>query len=171
MSQEVKDMEGAAALAAAQAGKYLTFLLGKETYGLPILKVQEIIKLIAITSVPRTPEFVRGVINLRGKVIPVVDLRRKFGMESIEDTERTCIIVMEVVRSAHAITMGALVDAVSEVIEVTAGQIEPPPTFSASVRTDFIRGMGKLGEKVVVLLDVDKVMTEEEVAASCAMSD
>jgi purine-binding chemotaxis protein CheW len=159
-----QERDGATAATEAQAGKYLTFELGKEIYGLAILKVQEIIKLMAITCVPRTPDFVRGVINLRGRVIPVVDLRTKFGMEAFENTDRTCIIVVEITGADHGITMGVLVDAVSEVLEVAAEQIEPPPSFGMSVSTDFILGMGKVEEKVVMLLDVDKVLASEELS-------
>ena len=151
-------------LAKELAGKYLTFKLGAESYGLGILKVQEIIGIMAITHVPRTPGFVRGVINLRGRVIPVVDLRLKFGMEGQDDTERTCVIVVQVGRSSHPLTMGIIVDEVSEVLSVEAGQIEPPPSFGTSVDTDFILGMGKVGEKVIMLLDVDRVLSGEEVA-------
>jgi purine-binding chemotaxis protein CheW len=171
MEQIERDTNDATSAAEVQAGKYLTFELGKEVYGLAILKVQEIIKLMAVTSVPRTPDCVRGVINLRGKVIPVVDLRTKFGMATVEDTDRTCIIVVEIVGEPHGITMGVLVDAVSEVLEVAAEQIEPPPSFGTSVSTEFILGMGKIEEKVVMLLDVDKVMTGEEPAASQTIAE
>ena len=147
-----------------QAGKYLTFCLGDEIYGLGILKVQEIIGVMSVTRVPRTPDFIRGVINLRGKVIPVVDLRLKFGMPTRDDTERTCVIVVQVIRSGNQITMGLIVDEVSEVLEVKGEQIEPPPSFGTTMDTSFLLGMGKVGEKVVMLLDVDRVMSGEEVA-------
>ena len=146
------------------AGKYLTFELDKEFYGIEILKVQEIIGIMKITSVPRTPEYVRGVINLRGKVIPVVDLRLKFSMESIEDTDRTCVIVVQIGDSDQAITMGIIVDEVSEVLKVASDQIEPPPSFGASVQTEFILGMGKVENRVVMLLDVNKVLSQEELS-------
>jgi len=148
----------------AQEGKYLTFQLGEEVYGLRILKVQEIMGLMAVTRVPRTPKFVRGVVNLRGKVIPVIDLRLKFGMERFENTERTCIIVVQVVRDSVQVTMGLIVDEVSEVLNIMAGEIEPPPSFGASVDTAFILGMGKVGNKVIMLLDVDRVLSGSEVA-------
>jgi purine-binding chemotaxis protein CheW len=147
-----------------RGGKFLTFHLGGEEYGLEILKVQEIIGIMAITRVPRTPEFVRGVINLRGKVIPVVDLRRKFEMEGQADTERTCIIVVQVAHHQTQVTMGLLVDEVSEVLNIDGKQIEPPPSFGTTIETDFIFGMGKIGQKVVMLLDVDKVLSSGEVA-------
>jgi len=150
-------------IASAVAGKYLTFELGGEIYGLEILKVQEIIGIMAITRVPRTPDFVRGVINLRGKVIPVVDLRLKFGLEKKEDTERTCIIVVQVGHSDSLITMGLIVDEVSEVLDIQAEQIEPPPDLGASIETDFILGMGKVEEMVVMLLDVDKALSDREI--------
>jgi len=147
------------------AGKYLTFKLRAESYGLGILKVQEIIKVMPITRVPRTPSFTRGVINLRGKVIPVLDLRLKFDMEAAEDTERTCIVVVQVMRGGDPVTMGLFVDEASEVVNVLPSEIEPPPSLGASVNTEFILGMGKLGDKVVMLLDVDKALTADEIAA------
>jgi len=148
----------------AHAGKYLTFQLGGEVYGLEILKVQEIIGMLNVTRVPRTPDFVRGVINLRGKVIPLVDLRLKFGLEGQEDTEKTCIIVVQVVRAEQEVTVGIVVDEVSEVLDVAADRIEPPPSFGTAVKTDFILGMGKVGRKVVMLLDVDCVLSGGEFA-------
>ncbi len=147
------------------AGKYLTFKLAAEEFGLEILKVQEIIKMMDITKVPRTPDFIRGVINLRGKVIPVIDLRLKFGMETKETTDKTCVIVVQVKRAGAVVIMGTIVDEVSEVLDVTAEQIEPPPEFGTSVDTAFILGMGKVGKKVIMLLDVDKVLSAGELAA------
>ena len=151
-------------LAQSVAGKYLTFKLGEEVYGLQILKVMEIIGLLEVTRVPRMPEFVRGVINLRGKVIPVVELRRKFDLDTVEDTERTCITVVQIGSGHDVVTMGLIVDEVSEVIDIAAEQIEPAPSFGVSVDTEFILGMGKLGEKVVMLLDVDRVLSSGETA-------
>lgn len=149
----------------AMAGKYLTFKLTTEEYGLEILKVQEIIGMMNVTHVPRTPNFVRGVINLRGQVIPVVDLRLKFGMEGKGDTEKTCIIVVQVEWKSARVRMGVIVDEVSEVLDIAAEQIEPSPDFGAATSTDFILGMGKIGAKVVMLLDVDKVLSNKEIAA------
>ncbi len=152
----------------AKAGKYLTFKLGAEEYGLEILKVQEIIKMMDITHVPRTPAFVRGVINLRGKVIPVVDLRLKFGMESRETTDKTCVIVVQMAHAGAAggsVTMGTIVDEVSEVLDIAGEQLEPAPEFGTTVDTDFILGMGKVAKKVVMLLDIDKVLSSGELAA------
>ena len=147
------------------AGKYLTFKLDVEEFGIEILKVQEIIKMMDITRVPRTPSFVRGVINLRGKVIPVVDLRLKFDMESKVNTDKTCVIVVTVHRSGGAVVMGIIVDEVSEVLDVAGGSIEPAPEFGGSVDTSFILGMGKVGERVVTLMDVNRVLSGEEVSS------
>lgn len=144
-------------------GKFLTFSLAGEDYGLEILKVQEIIGVMNITPIPRTPDFVKGVMNLRGKIIPVIDLRSKFGMDEIEQTEETCIIVVQVVRSDRHLTMGVVVDRVSEVVDITTKQIEGAPSFGTAVDTDYILGMGKLDDKVVILLDVDRVLTSGEI--------
>lgn len=150
----------------ARAGKYLTFQVKGEVYGLEILKVQEIIGLMKVTRVPRSPTFVRGVINLRGKVIPVVDLRLKFGLESQADTEKTCIIVVQVAQgNSGKVTMGIIVDEVSEVLNIAGEQIEPAPEFGAAVDTDFILGMGKVAQKVIMLLDVDRVLSSSEIVA------
>lgn len=155
----------------AQAGKYLTFELGGEEYGLEILKVQEIIGMMNVTRVPRTPSYVRGVINLRGKVIPVVDLRLKFSMDSQEDTEKTCIIVVQITTATSQVITGIIVDEVSEVLDIAGDQIEPPPAFGTTVDTDFIMGMGKIDQKVVMLLDVDKVLGDGELAMVGQASD
>lgn len=148
---------------ASLAGKYLTFHLGGEAYGIEILKVQEIIGMISVTHIPRTPAFVRGVVNLRGKVIPVIDLRLKFGLLEQADTERTCIVVVQVEHAGLRVTMGIIVDEVSEVLDIRGDQLEPAPSFGGSVDTDFILGMGKVGQKVVMLLDVDRVLSGDEV--------
>jgi len=143
----------------AQAGKYLSFVLGQEEYGLEILKVQEINGMMDITRVPRTPKYVRGVINLRGRVIPIVSLREKFTMPSIEDDEKTCIIVVQVQHHDSQITMGIVVDEVSEVLNIAQDSIEPPPSFGGGMEeADYITGMGKLENKVVILLDIDRVL-------------
>jgi purine-binding chemotaxis protein CheW len=149
--------------AKARAGKYLSFQLDAETYGIEILKVQEIIGIMNVTHVPRTPTYVRGVVNLRGKVIPVVDLRLKFDLDAQEDTDRTCIIVVYVSCNGVPVTMGIIVDEVSEVMDIRLEQLEPAPSFGASVDTDFILGMGKVGQKVILILDVDRVLTYQEV--------
>ena len=161
-----------ASSASSRAGKYLTFKLADEQYGLEILKVQEIIGMMKVTSVPRTPEFVRGVINLRGKVIPVIDLRLKFSMPNIEDTERTCIIVVQISREISTMmTMGIIVDEVSEVIDISADQIDNPPEFGMTVHTDFILGMGKIGQNVLIMLDVDKVLSGKEIDLMRSLPD
>ncbi|MBN1759971.1 MAG: purine-binding chemotaxis protein CheW [Chitinispirillaceae bacterium] len=147
------------------AGKYLTFKLADEEYGLEILKVQEIIRMQTVTRVPRTPDYVRGVLNLRGKVIPVIDLRSKFGMDTQEDTDKTCIIVVQVSGGDHRIVMGVIIDEVREVLDIGADCIEDTPSFGASINTEFIIGIGKVGDNVKMLLDIDKVLTASEVAA------
>jgi purine-binding chemotaxis protein CheW len=159
--------QGAATIRQAdtqRAGKYLTFILAEETYGLEILKVREIIGLMDITAVPRTPDFVKGVINLRGKVIPVVDLRLKFGMSEAQRTEETCIIVVDV----GTVEMGIMVDKVSEVLNIAAGDIEDTPSFGTNVDTNFILGIGKAAGRVSILLDIGKVLTQSEVAELAA---
>ena len=148
---------------ASRAGKYLTFRLENEEFGLEILKVQEIIQMQAITRVPRTPEFVRGVINLRGKVIPVVDLRMKFGISRAEDTEKTCIVVVQIRHSDGVVVMGTIIDEVREVLDIPGASIEDTPSFGASIDTEFILGMGKIGQSVKILLDIDKVLSGAEI--------
>lgn len=139
-------------------GKYLTFALGAEEYGLEILKVREIIGYMAITAVPQTPSYVKGVINLRGQVIPVIDLRAKFGMETTDVTEETCIIVVEISGSGRKFNTGIVVDHVQEVLDIKGENIEDAPQFDASINTDFILGMGKVNNTVKILLDIDKVL-------------
>jgi purine-binding chemotaxis protein CheW len=145
--------------AVAKSGKYLTFVLQGEEYGLEILKVREIIGVMNITKVPQMPSYTKGVINLRGKVIPIVDLRLKFGMPEAAQTKETCIIVVNV----QSVLMGVLVDTVSEVLDINSADVEPTPAFGSNVRTDFILGMGKIKGKVKILLDIDKVLSNEEV--------
>lgn len=146
----------------ALSGKYLTFRLGPEEFGVEILKVREIIGLMDITVVPRTPPSVRGVINLRGKIIPVVDLRARFDMEEIEDTELTCIIVVDVAISDRQSQMGILVDTVSEVLDIASDSIEPTPTFGGDVNMKFIRGMARVDEQVKILLNIEEVLEKRE---------
>lgn len=145
-------------------GKYLTFHLGREEYGIGILTVKEIIGLMPFTPIPRTPEFIKGVINLRGKVIPVVDLRLKFGMDSEPYTERTCIVVVQIATGQGQTPMGMVVDAVNEVANVKAEEVEPTPSFGVSLDTRYILGMAKSGEQVRILLDIDRVLGEDEMA-------
>jgi len=146
------------------AGKYLTFKLAEEEYGLEILKVQEIIQMQSVTKVPRTPDYVRGVINLRGKVIPVIDLRKKFNLPTVSDTEKTCIIVVQIQQAESRVTMGTIIDEVKEVLDIKAENIEETPSFGASINTEFIMGMGKIGSSVKILLDIDKVMSVRELS-------
>ncbi|MGM0608095.1 MAG: chemotaxis protein CheW [Candidatus Muiribacteriota bacterium] len=141
------------------AGKYLTFGLGEETYGIEILKVQEIIGMQKITHFPKAPDFVRGVINLRGKVIPVIELRLKFEFSRMEDTEKTCIIVIQLENGEENIREGILVDEVSEVIDIQASQVELSPSFGTEIDMDFIKGVGKVEDRVIILLDVSKIVT------------
>lgn len=151
--------ENSGVSAAERAGKYLTFRLATEEYGLEILKVREIIGMMGITPVPRTPDYLRGVINLRGKIIPIVDLRLKFGMEYKEQTEETCIIVVQ----ARGVEMGIVVDKVSEVMDIAGDDIEEAPALGSGVNTDYILGIGKTESKVRILLDIDKVLSGKEV--------
>jgi len=146
----------------ATPGKYLTFGLGDEVYGLEILKVQEIIGLMRVTRVPGLPDVIRGVVNLRGNVIPVIDLRRKFGMEVKADTERTCIVVVRVVRGGQAVTVGLIVDDVREVMAITEGQLEAVPRFGGEAETAFLLGMAKIASRVVMLLDVDQILSTSD---------
>ncbi len=142
-------------------GKYLTFALAHEEYGLEILKVREIIGYIDVTAVPQTPHHVKGVINLRGQVIPVVDLRAKFGMETTDVTDETCIIVVEIAHADRKFSTGIVVDRVQEVLDIPGDSIEEAPQFDSSVNTSFILGMGKVGDAVKILLDIDKVLGGE----------
>lgn len=144
------------------AGKHLCFQLGAEIYGLPILDVREIIGSMTITKVPRAPAFVRGVINLRGKVIPVVDLRLQFGMEPCPATDQTVIIVVQCLVDGAPLTMGLLVDQVLEVLSIGGDQIEPPPSFGASGSADFLLGVGKSGKRVVFLLDISRLLSSRD---------
>ena len=146
-----------------KAGKYLTFSLAEEDYGIAILKVREIIGMLAITAVPHTPDHVKGVINLRGKVIPVTDLRLKFGMEATDYDERTCIIVVEIEGAAGTIPIGVVVDSVSEVMNIKPEEIEDAPSFGAKMDTEYILGMAKLDGGVKILLDIDKVLNAQEI--------
>ncbi|MBF0102783.1 MAG: purine-binding chemotaxis protein CheW [Desulfobacterales bacterium] len=143
-------------------GKYLTFSLANEDYGIGILKIKEIIGMMPITSVPQTPVFVKGVINLRGKVIPVIDLRLRFDMAEMQYTDRTCIIVVEIAGHTSNVIIGIVVDSVSEVLNIKAEDIENPPAFGAKVNTEYILGMAKIEGKVKILLDIDKVLSEQE---------
>ena len=146
-------------------GKHLTFTLGEEEDGIGILKIKEIIGMMPITPVPQTPEYVKGVINLRGKVIPVIDLRLRFGMEELEYTERTCIIVVEIESQNGTVMIGIVVDSVSEVLNIKSDDIEDTPTFGAQLNTEYIMGMAKMEGGVKILLDIDRVLSSEEIAS------
>ena len=154
-----------------KAGKYLTFALGREQYGLEILKVREIIGYMEITAVPQTPHHVKGVINLRGQVIPVIDLRAKFGMEIAELTEQTCIIVCEIQSSKRSFSTGIIVDNVEEVLDIDGQDIEESPQLGSDVDTNFILGMGKIGDTVKILLDIDKVLAGEDFSGIASKSN
>jgi purine-binding chemotaxis protein CheW len=164
MSQVSDVMDQAVRAAAGKSGKYLTFTLAEEEYGIGILKVKEIIGMMPVTSVPRTPEYVKGVINLRGKVIPVIDLRVKFGMPSIDYTERTCIIVVEMESDAATLLIGIVVDSVSEVLNIRSEEIEDPPNFGTRLRHDNILGMAKQDGGVKILLNIDKILSSDDIS-------
>jgi len=143
---------------------FLTFTLNREIFAIQVANVREVLDLAEITVVPRTPKFMRGVINLRGRVVPVVDMRIKFDLPAVQDTVDTCIIVVEVNFDDEKMVIGALADSVEEVFELGEEEIEPPPSIGSSLDSEFIRGMGKLGEKFIVILDIDKVFSVDELA-------
>lgn len=162
MADETKTMSQAVKAIADKEGKYLTFTLGGEEYGIGILKIKEIIGMMHVTTMPQTPDFVKGVINLRGKVIPVMDLRLRFGMDAMDYTERTCIIVVEIEGNSGTIQIGIVVDSVSEVLNIKGDDIEDTPAFGTRLNTDYILGMAKMEGGVKILLDIDRVLTSEE---------
>jgi purine-binding chemotaxis protein CheW len=145
-----------------QGGKFLTFALGSEEYGIPIQKVKEIIGIMDITNIPKTPQFIKGVINLRGKIIPVMDLRLKFGLVEKSYDQRTCIIVVEIGIADAKRMMGIVVDTISEVISIQKGEIEPPPQYSTHVDNEFLTGLGKVKGKVILLLEIEHVLSSDE---------
>jgi purine-binding chemotaxis protein CheW len=147
-----------------EAALYLTFMLGDEVFALDVSQVREVLDLTTITRVPRAPEFMRGVINVRGSVVPVVDMRVKFGLPQTDDTSDTRIVVMELVLDGEMATLGALADSVHEVVEIEPGQIEPPPKIGMRWKTEFIRGIGKHNGEFVIILDVDRVFSVDELA-------
>lgn len=165
MDSEISVIDQTVRAIAVKEGKYLTFTLAGEEYGIGILKVREIVGMMNITRIPQTPPYVKGVVNLRGKVIPVVDLRLKFGIEAMDYTDRTCIIVVEIVGTAKDIPMGVVVDAVSEVINIRQSDIEETPNFGTRIDTDYILGMAKTNGGVKILLDIDRVLSVAEVTA------
>lgn len=144
--------------------QYLTFMLGGETYAMGILSIKEIIEYGNLTEVPRMPDFIRGVINLRGAVVPVIDLGARFGKQVTAITRRTCIVIIEVANGEETQDVGVMVDAVNEVLEISASEIEPAPSFGANIRADFIDGMGKINGKFVIILNIHQVLSVEEMA-------
>jgi purine-binding chemotaxis protein CheW len=158
---EITTMEQGNKAGSEKGGKYLTFTLAEEDYGIGILKVKEIIGMMNITMVPQTPNYVKGVINLRGKVIPVVDLRLKFEMAAADYTERTCIIVVETGHKSDRLLIGIVVDSVSEVLNIKAVDIDETPNFGARLKTDYILGMAKAGGGIKILLDIDRILQSD----------
>ena len=152
------------AAGSAEIAQYLTFNLSAEMYAVGILNVKEIIEYGQITEIPMMPPFIRGVINLRGAVVPVIDLAARFGGQPTKTSRRTCIVIIELTSHDEHHDIGVVVDAVSEVLEVSAADIEPPPAFGAGIRADFIHGMGKIGGKFVIMLDIKKVLSVDEIA-------
>lgn len=157
--------------AASSSQQYLTFTLCGEMFAVAILNVKEIIEYGAVTEIPMMPPFIRGVINLRGAVVPVIDLASRFGNKASQVARRTCIVIVELIENDQKHDLGVMVDAVSEVLEIAAADIEPPPSFGAKIRTDFISGMGKVGGKFVIILDVARVLSVEEIAMITGLSE
>ena len=149
------------------AAQFLTFMLGEETFAMDIRTVREIIQYGPMTAVPLMPAFVRGVINMRGAVVPVIDLHARFGRRSAQVGKKTCIVIFDAMRDGERVELGLLVDAVSEVIDIGADQIEPAPSFGSAVRRDFIRGMGKVANRFVIILDPDRAFDVAEMAQLC----
>ncbi len=149
----------------SETHQYLTFKLDDEVFALGIDKVREVLDYTSVTKVPQTPDFMRGVINLRGGVVPVIDMRLKFGMPRTEQTVNTCIIIVEVAVEGETVILGALADSVQEVLDLEPRQIEPAPKIGTRLRTEFIRGMGKRDERFIIILDIDKVFSGEELLA------
>ncbi len=147
-----------------ETNQYLTFKLEDEVFGLAIGKVREVLDFTTITKVPRTPEYMRGVINLRGSVVPVVDLHLKFGLAQTEKTVNTCIIIVEISMEGEITVLGALADSVQEVVELEPEQIEPAPKIGTKLNTEFIKGMGKREDQFIILLDIDKVFSSDELS-------
>ena len=165
MGPLVKAGETSVAVVGNEApSQYLTFSLGDEMFAVGILNVKEIIEYGHLTEIPMMPAFIRGVINLRGSVVPVIDLAARFGSRTTAVSRRTCIVIVEVSEGDQLHDIGILVDAVSEVLDIPAGEIEPPPSFGAKIRADFIFGMGKVGGRFVIILNIDKVLSVEEIA-------
>lgn len=156
---------------AAENQQYLTFSLAEEMFALGIQRVREIIEFDNVTTVPMMPRFIKGVINLRGSVVPVIDLSARFGRGASEINRRTCIVIIEVEHEGQKQELGVIVDAVSEVLDLPQSEIEPPPSFGAKIRADFISGMGKINGRFVILIDVDRVLAVEEMAMLAELDD
>lgn len=144
--------------------QYVTFCLAEELFGVEVSRTREILSVVSVTSVPQTPDYMLGVINLRGQVVPVIDLRLKLGMPTQEETQDTCIIVVEVLVDDEPVVVGVMADAVREVLDIHADQIEPPPRLGTKLKTEFIKGMGKVDEQFLILLDIDRVFNSDELA-------
>lgn len=164
MGALVKSEQAVTVVTPTEQQQYLTFMLGGELFAIGILVIKEIIEFGQLTTVPMMPDFIRGVINLRGSVVPVVDLSARFGEGPTEITRRTCIVIIEVMSDGEQQDIGVIVDAVNEVLDITADQIEPTPAFGAKIRTDFMLGMGKVNGKFVIILNVNKVLSVNELA-------
>jgi purine-binding chemotaxis protein CheW len=165
MAQANRNTTVAAAESAEPTAQYLTFVLAAETFAVGIMAIKEIIEYASLTEVPMMPAYVRGVINLRGAVVPVLDLPVRFGKQASAVSKRTCIVIIEVVLGSERHVLGLVVDAVNAVLDIRASEIEPPPAFGASIRTEFIRGMVKVNSKFVILLDLDHALAADEVQA------
>src|SRR5512142_1857606 len=163
-SRDFRRQQMSASSEITQTTQYLTFRLGDEVFAIEISKVREVLDFTTITKVPRTPEFMRGVINLRGSVVPVVDMRLKFGMTKTENTVNTCIIIVEISLDGDTTVLGALADSVQEVIELEPDKIEPAPRIGTRLKTDFIKGMGKRDDQFIIILDIDKVFSVDELS-------
>ncbi len=174
MGQVVQQSGGKAAVVAAstaEIAQYLTFQLSGEMYAVGILNVKEIIEYGSLTEIPMMPAFIRGVINLRGSVVPVIDLAARFGGHQTETSRRTCIVIIELTTADEHHDIGVVVDAVSEVLEVSSADIEPAPAFGAKIRADFIAGMGKIAGKFVIILDIQKVLSVDEIASLATVAE
>jgi purine-binding chemotaxis protein CheW len=167
MKNDSSASKGGGPATAEPAAQFLTFTLGEEVFAMDIRTVREIIQYGPMTAVPLMPGFVRGVINLRGSVVPVIDLQARFGRSAAEVGKKTCIVIFDSLRQDDRVELGLLVDAVSEVIDIAPGEIEPPPDFGTAVRRDFIRGMGKVANRFVIILEPDKAFDVNEMAALC----
>ncbi len=154
----------------ADSAQYLTFMLGTEVFAINILNIKEIIEYGQLTEVPRMPGFIRGVINLRGAVVPVIDLSARFGKHGSEVTRKTCVVILEVVYEDEQHVVGVMVDAVNAVLDIGTDQIEPAPTFGANIRSEFIQGMGKVEGRFVIILDVNYVLSMDEMATLASVS-